>query len=190
MDWDTKVLCVAGIPSGGTSCMAGTLLRLGVDLGKCITYERRAQSRRRNYDTYECQQRRRFSNLQEYIQHRLTTLGRHAWKGGCWKISPEEFLLPDPIPIEFISVTRDINRIKISCKRYHDGLFQPIFQRSLTQLYQVHPPLLTVKYEDLVSNPEEQIVRMIDVLNLSPTDQQIQEALTFIDPVACKEKRK
>jgi hypothetical protein len=100
-----RVIYVAGVPNGGTSCVAGILHHLGVDMGDILL-----EPRQRSYVTFEDRQFAAYKapRFREYLEMRLENAnGRRV---GCkvaawaWMEDPE----PETLPIDVLIVRRPL----------------------------------------------------------------------------------
>jgi hypothetical protein len=97
-----KVIWVVGVPNGGTSCVAGMLHHMGVDMGNVA-----AKPTRRPYRTFECRDRRQFGTFREYLIARLEDGQRVGVKhsAASWVDDPH----PETLPVQTLYVNRPLD---------------------------------------------------------------------------------
>lgn len=190
IDWTSQVLCLAGIPSGGTSAVAGVLHHLGVDMGRLMTHKERCNRAggivRRDYETFECQGYAEqigmgFRQVGSYCRSRLSRPGYHGWKGSVWPLGLIEC---GELPIKVLRIDRDMDAVRQSRVRYGQSEGGTEIN-GLDKLCEQHPPICTVSYERLVESPETVVDEICVAIGLTPTEQQFLSAVGHVDPAGC-----
>lgn len=197
-----RLILVAGLPSGGTSMVAGTLYHLGVDMGSLTL----AASGRRNYLGFECETARRDIGglpadashetigqaFEQYLDKRLAEangkpygvkLNLLALLGAYSRL--------EQLPIVVVHVRRDMERafasdIRYTGEGYARAAWRGMYDLGLRQLVQRVPPACTVQYEDAIANPRQAVNLLKEALRLTVTFRQYETAIEFIDPQGCK----
>ena len=194
IDWTSHLLCVAGLPSGGTSAVAGVLHYLGVDMGRLDTHKERCERAggliRRNYENFECLDYATWiatgvkGGAFNYARQRLSKPGRHGWKGMVWSLGLTEC---SELPIRVLRVNRDPDAVRKSRVRYGqsaDGAERQV--EGLDRLCLQHPPIHTVEYDELIAAPDIIVTEIIRSLGLTPTAEQFQSAVEYVSPTGCQ----
>ena len=92
--------------------------------------------------------------------------------------------------LKVIFCDRDINKsIKSLCKRYPDveeykiANLQHFIYNSILSLLEKLPEdkKIIVNYEDTCNKPEETIKRVVDFMKINPTEEQLRNAVGYID---------
>ena len=204
-----RLIFIAGTPAGGTSCVAGVLHHLGVDMGE-ITVAPGI----RGYPTYEDTligsykiappegvsladgQRCHFP---EYIQHRLELADG---KPAGVKCAATYWYGHDVtgLPLNVIIVNRPLEDTVVSnvaaWKRIHDQRGEELtvyeaqakaaaavtYWYAKTTLRQIIRPVIEIDFYDVLECPMDAVVALSSTLDLRPTTEQERAATRFIDP--------
>lgn len=204
------IIYVLGVPSGGTSVVAGILHHLGVNMGNIYP-----GIDRRGYRTFECRSAKTFLPAQRNIVAEIL-----AGEGGSrdfrsyleWRIkdaggdTPQGVKLgaaywvgePDPwtLPVRILRIHRPLEDSIESDARYQVQLrddFTPeasVFRsaqmggyyQAANVLCGMIPPTLELDFEGVLVDPMDAIIHICHAFNLEPDEDQRQAATRFVDP--------
>ena len=196
-----SLILVAGLPSGGTSTVAGILHHLGVDMGS-LTFEATGS---RNYLGFECETAKKDigslpgdaspeqieSAFRAYLDKRLATasgpcgvkLNLLALLGRCDGL--------ESLPLTVVHVKRNlddtfVSDIRYTGEDYNRAAWRGVYDLALRQLVRRVPPVCTIQYEDAIAYPYRTVQTLVTALGLTPTQAQTDKAIAFINPKACK----
>ena len=199
-----KIILVAGLPSGGTSLVAGVLHHLGVDMGEVATHAYGS----RNYLGFECEiAKREFGGLpsdaspdtmlataQSYFDKRLAAaygpvgvkLNILILLGQCKGV--------EALPIKVVHVKRNLedtfaSDIKYTGEDMGRAATRGMLDLGLRQLVRKVSPAAVIEYETSIREPRLTVEVLVAALQLNPTPGQVEAAIAFIDPQACKMER-
>ena len=189
-----KVIWVVGTPNGGTSCVAGVLHHLGVDMGD-ISLE----PTNREYAVFEDRQLATYKTkrFRDYLEQRLATAGgqRVGVKCGAWYWMADP--APETLPVDVVLVNRPVEDSMTSSLRRHSAETQPLeeLQRirrlvggigeawAAKELLTLKVrPALEVSFRHLLLDPQREVERIAARLRLDPRQSQIREAADFVNP--------
>jgi len=211
MEIQCKTVIVLGMHRSGTSMVAGVLKKLGVNMGKDTTPDRRnplghfenkefvnlndqilkkAGGSWMNPPAKEkiLQQKNYFLiKIESLIQKQKS--GIWGWKDPrtCLTI---EFYLPHLINPYFIVCHRDFFGIAKSLKK-RDGMdikdgkkLATIYNCQINEFFKEHPELKKIDlfYEKVINNPEKWLKKIINFLDIHPSKKQRRQALKFMLP--------
>ena len=117
---EQRLICVAGTGSGGTSCVAGILHHLGVDMGRFMD-----RTGVRGYTTYEDTDAAGFRNglildIDAYVQFRMAAEG--PWpRGFKWNLNWTRWDVDD-LPLRIVHIRRPLEDSIASDRRIFDQL--------------------------------------------------------------------
>ena len=185
-----RLIVVVGMPSGGTSLVAGMLHKLGVDMGRLPTkVEVAARRFPRAYDSYECQ------DLEAAIKHMLSGAEMAAAFHGY--ISNRLFCAiarqgvknprllhmvgPERFPIDVVHVRRRLEDVFESDMRHTESTPQRAAALgasvwAMRRFLSTVKPVLALDFEAALAAPEQAVAALVDSLGLAPTTQQLQAA--------------
>lgn len=190
------MILVLGVPSGGTSCMAGVLRRLGVDMGVLDG------PRPRPYDTHECSLCYQevvhpvwpglmpnqepccmVTRFRQYIARRPPTAGvkvnELVWMGHCPAVAD--------LGLKVIEITRPLDDCLRSVARYAGtgvevsarmgvmAMARDVFRARVA-------PEISVAFPALLRKPELWVGRVAAAAGLSPSGEQVASAVRFVNP--------
>jgi len=141
--------------------------------------------------------------LRAYINHRLI----YDPPGPSGAKIPAVFCVYDPEPKDLDIITLNVQRqfetclasdrsIMIKAGKYDDIMDDWIKVASFNRLragdlgacvagkmeiFQHHEPVVNVTFDELIANKEEVVPSMVETLGLEPTDEQVKEAIDFLD---------
>jgi hypothetical protein len=207
-----KEVVVIGMHRAGTSMISGIIHRLGIVMGESMLgsvwsnplglYEdeefvkiNKKILNNVNSNWYNIPDRREISTVDsqiiEYVEDSIRKRKKH---GSPWGWKDPRTTITYPIYHEFLSnpyiikCTRDVTNIAMSLKRKNDIpvrkgeiLAGKYFER-MENTIPNQLPCKTVKYEEVLSNPEEEINDICDFLNISPDQKDLQKAVSFVKP--------
>lgn len=193
---------VAGLPSGGTSLVAGLLHHLGVDMGDIPTERQQAKTKTtRTYLGFECtlalrtfgalpatsSQAVMIDTARAYADERLVNadgpcgfkLNAMVMLGNCDGV--------ERLPIEIVHVTRDLaatfeSDIRYAGDGYARACLRGAFHLALRQLVRRVPPVCEVSYEQTRREPVETVAHLVRCLRIMPTFAQLEAAASFVVP--------
>ena len=201
-----KLIMVAGLPSSGTSMVAGVLHHLGVNMGNLPTSEQeQATATMRHYRGFECEDAKRqigglpstcgledvFSASQDYIEWRLATAtGPAGVKLNLLAVLGLADRLED-LPLAVVHVTRDLETTFESDIKYTGMDIKRASNRglrhlALRQLVRRVRPACVIRYELALGNPDYTVHKLADSLGLAPTGGHMNAAINFVNPITCK----
>jgi hypothetical protein len=204
-----RIIMVAGLPSGGTSAVAGMLHHLGVDMGRCRSLDEQRQAAKalsssRRYMGYECtalyQKFRQqppmdadaaYVMVRRYIRKRLEVQGRHGFKNNpaVWLGLASHDV--ESLPIDVLHITRDVedtfdSDIKYTGYDENRAKLRGLLHMSLHRLVRRVPPQLTLRYSDVVDNPLKAVAETVEAFRLDASWTSMSNAATFLDRERCQ----
>lgn len=208
----SKIIWVVGIPSGGTSMVAGTLHHLGVNMGNVETLaEVESPDRKRKYLGYECRDLigimnglKKPTEYEVFLKafHNYILLRRTKSNGQPFGIKSNHFNILGmkdivlDLPIQVVFVNRDLKATFMDDIKYRGedytraawmGQLHLAFEFFKKRAFKNSSfPAFEIDYEESLKNPKVVVKYLIGCLNLNPTCQQFNQAVEFIDPVKCQ----
>lgn len=187
---------VFGAPRGGTSMVAGALRILGVDMGA-----RQGVGNNEDLDIQDARGgvaelgdpasgvfRSALSRMRPAIVKRAESGQPWGWKDphGALYAAQVQDLLPDP---RIICVFRDpqaaAERVSLLTEKPILAALEEtltLYQRSRTYLADCDLPAALVSYEKSLVRPERFVEQLAGFCGLSPSPEQVEEAITFCYP--------
>lgn len=197
---NNKLIFVAGHPSGGTSCVAGILHHLGVNMG-----EIRLAPGTRGYVTFEDSRMTKCGaeGFRDFITARIAEgPGRAGLKGSAtyWMADEE----PSTLPIELLVVHRPLDdsidsmlRLWTTNETRKARLAQEVnpmqFLRhraegiagsrfGVKMLSSIIEPTLEVDYQTVVESPQMSVIQIQHAFDLGCPTESFQAAVRSVDP--------
>lgn len=190
-----KVIWVVGTPNGGTSCVAGILHHLGVDMGDVSL-----EPTNREYVVFEDRRLNEYKakNFRGYLAMRINAAGglrRVGVKCGAWYWMEDPS--PETLPVQVVMVDRPVeDSMRSSLRRHHADT------RPLNELQEVRhkvggigeawaakvllqlkiEPALRVEFRRLLADPRREVERIAARLRLDPRQSQLAQAADFVNP--------
>lgn len=200
------LLFVIGLPSGGTSCLAGTLERLGFGMGRMHEID----LKNRPFGAFECLDLihllNRYVNfgpaitapsteigpvvdyLRVYLRDRTAQPGLQAVKYPTVQVLLSHKLALE-LPFRLLAVDRPWDdcltswtRRRLKAPVADLGRFFGLLAGHREVLFRNRRPLLRVPYYAMLDDPAFWVDKLIEVLGLSPTDKQRARAVRLIRP--------
>lgn len=193
------VIVVVGMPSGGTSLVAGLLDHLGVDMGRVA---RGIQPGARAYEGFECldcwegaiegafEPAAGKAFMTSVVRYLDTRRGVGAGPAGV-KHNPLVWLGMfsgiEALPIRTVHVHRPLDEVMRSDRRYRGddlgragrmGMHWLTMQRLLEQI----PPRAALEFGRVREDPELAIATLIEAFDLAPDEAQTAGARAFVQP--------
>lgn len=192
-----RIIMVAGLPSGGTSVVAGILHHLGVDMGRVRSDEETLAAARtlksaRHYRGYECTVlAKMFSTsspyrvVREYVQRRCERPA--GFKSNLCVLLGNSLDPIETLPISVLHVTRDLqdtfeSDIKYTGNDTDRAQLRGLLHLGLTRLVERIPPTLTLSYEEILRDRYGTVTSIIRAFGLSASADTVDQAAQFIDP--------
>jgi len=207
-----KTIVVLGMHRSGTSMIGGVLSRLGVDMGKELVGESwsnplghfedrdflelnnrilEAASGSWNVPPTEDAIRDQGGSFTEEIKDLIgrKSSGLWGWKDPRTSLTIQSYLphLKNPY---FIVCHRDSHAIAESLRR-RDGMkieegmrLAEIYEERIDDFFAANPKLrrLDIVYEEMIADPEKQLRRIVDFLEIQASQEQYRKAMEFILP--------
>lgn len=182
-DLENNSIAVIGTARGGTSMIAGVLAKLGVFMG-----DRAVPPVFEDVRLSDVMESKDFKRAKKIISEYSAKHAKWGWKrpSSIEYLDDVEKVFGSPA---YVFVFKDIfsiaqrNSISMlsevlpSMKRAHEQ-----YGMALDFLRKSSPYAMLVSYDKAVSYPEGLVSSLIDFYGLSPTEQQIQDAVAFITP--------
>lgn len=197
---DKVIIAVVGPFRGGTSCVAGCLHNLGINMGERLMEAKDINAK----GTFECLD---FHDLMRQVHDYKNNVRKvdfsycvavfrsylHLRRGEtigvkhpllCLYVKEIVAAWPN---VKIVSVNRNKQAIlqsasKISWLKNYEPLLDRMLQARNAALKEVDVPVLTIQYEDLLKHPEENIRRLCNFCDILCSQQQFRKALEFVDP--------
>jgi len=212
VDENHKLIIVAGMDGGGTSIIAGALWHLGVDMGNIPHDPRKMEwdyksGRPRNYLKYEdddartmiekANEQNRFDSqklvydLWSYIEKRQDAAHGKPYgvkHPGILTVGSRTEQL-QKMPVRCVYIHRSLDDVFSSNMRdmgpenYMQAQILGLRVYCLTSFLKSLPPIATFEFESARTNAWETVDTLMSTLGLTPTEQQVERTLQFIDPV-------
>jgi hypothetical protein len=174
---------IIGTARGGTSMIAGALEKLGVFMG-----ERSSPPVFEDMTISEVMESKNFSIAKEIVKKYSESHSKWGWKrpSSIEYLDEVEKVFDSPA---YIFIFKDIFSIaqRNAISMLSDLL--PAMGRALSQyemslafLRETNPYAMLISYEKAVSYPEFVVSALIDFYELSPSEQQVNDAIAFIAP--------
>ena len=195
-----RLVCVVGPYRSGTSAVAGLLHRLGVPMGDGWKPARPGNAG----GTYEDQQlatmcRRWFreTSIVERVGRRQRRRDIRQWLAGRPQLAGAKHpLLCLCLPqlarvcpsVQFVAVDRPVSESVTSliARRWSPAHAARATSRLIAarerDLATIAKPVCRIAYHDLLANPADAVDRLIAFLDLTPTEDQRRDAISWIDP--------
>lgn len=200
-----NLIMVAGLPSSGTSMVAGVLHHLGVDMGDIPTLAEEQQRPGRPYRGYECREARAmigdlpsgvapavlFDAMRTYAALRLARapgpcgfkLNAAVLVGQCNGL--------ESLPLTIVQVKRDLETtfasdIRHTGEDYGRAMARGALHLALRQLVRRVPPACVIQYEQALRWPFDTVQSLADGLDLQTTAEQRWKAAAGIDRRKCR----
>lgn len=189
-----KVIWVVGTPNGGTSCVAGVLHHLGVDMGDVSL-----APANREYVVFEDRRLGEYKakHFRNYLKMRLNTAeGRRVGvKCGAWYWMEDPS--PETLPVQVVLVDRPVEDSMKSSLRRHRADTRPLYELQEVRhkvggigeawaakvLLQLKiEPALRVEFRRLLADPRREVERIAARLRLDPRQSQLARAADFVNP--------
>jgi hypothetical protein len=144
----------------------------------------------------------RHIRMRDYINFRFihNTETRVAFKAPAtfWMLDPD----PASLPLDVVDVRRDLEKSIFADQRTmatrterDPSLSKPHYQHQILRagslgacfwarkcLLDIHKPVIQLLFENIIECPEENVNALVTALNLEPTDTQLENAVSFINP--------
>lgn len=214
--WRTGVIFVIGLPSGGTSCLAGILRALGGDLGNVLVPlgmpDGPLPGRRvgRGFDACECRDlisicseylpfgppttepagriEPTMERFGQYLNTRMDRPGPQVAKYPSIQVILSH-RLAQLFPFHMVAVDRPWDECLASWARRRRqqpiadlGRFFGLLAGHRSVLFATRRPLTRVPYHDLLERPAFWVDHLVRVCQLTPTDEQRERAVRWVDP--------
>lgn len=193
------LIYVLGTPNSGTSCVAGILYHLGVDMGELYD-----STRNRGYMTFECQQYRGYrGSFREYLNIRLRD-GEGPQGIKCESRAWEGDDSPETLPVRILAVNRPLEDAIASSRRLWQ---EHPFRRSIydkqedqegfleekasgirsahnakTRLLAILPAKLELDFYDVLADSAAAVESIRLAFGLVTTPKQIRAAIGSVQP--------
>lgn len=188
-----RIIWVVGTPNGGTSCIAGMLYHLGVDMGQVSE-----APTTREYPVFEDQRLRRHSakRFREYIGMRLVEAdGKRAGVKCCswfWMEDPH----PETLPLDVVAIHRPLEHsIRSSLRRNSAPNKTLAAQKAIVKragdigrawvakelLLDIHRPVISLKFQQVLDDPVRTAQMLDSKLRLDARGSQIKAAYNFVN---------
>lgn len=200
------MVAVVGVFRGGTSCTAGVLHNLGIVMGNYFRRpntnnprgffeaEQLAKICRQSFqEPLMAEKVRRPQRIEMLAEWAANMRDKHKWCGG--KHPTLSLMVPDIIDAwgrdtKFIAVDRDIQKVLASLQKLKWGWCDTAKQHTCPTMYARRDKdlesvssnnILRIQYETLVSSPEKVVQEICSFLEYSPTEDQLEKAISHID---------
>jgi len=205
-----RVILVGGMPSGGTSVVAGILHHLGVDMGRF----KKKPAAPRDYWSYECwdcvekvqrdvwpfsairfNPERRLSvlreKLDEYLRVRMYTPGPWGFKNvRIFALLSVDHEWASHLPLEIVRVYRPREEALAGEEKRYRGKLQANRLARAAVLWEMQQetdrkvklPRVGVHFRDVLEEPEGSVRYLARTLRLEPSEEQVKSAVEFVRP--------
>ena len=211
---ERRMIVIPAVPSSGTSCVAGILHHLGVNMGNVNNRVTTKHTKQRGYEQYEDVDTAMFtSEVNGLIDHLINQKIRFLhYLNYRYLLNPEGRLgvktlptiwmhtnHPEAWPIDILDVRRPLGMVlerdaeRLARSPERTGAEPPpafqVMNRyagvaamhwARERLIQIHPPKLTVPYEELLEDAPTWIERIVKVFELEVNDRQMTTALLSV----------
>lgn len=198
-DRHAKMIMVVGMPSGGTSLVAGLLHHLGVDMGR---FERGVPEGRRHYEGFECldcwegaiSHAFDASQSQAFMQSVVQYIARRSAAAiGPFGVKHNPLLWLgmfdgiEQLPLRIVQVRRPLDEVMTSDRRYRgDDVARAarmgVSYLGMNRLVERIQPVLELTFAGIIQNPDQSVESLIEAFGLSPDYGQIESARDFVQP--------